>query len=75
MIYEANKMTDCGQTMNESWNSLVNYQVAIPSAPNNHNNMYQNSLKSAVISLQSMTLKIMKYPVFTVHSSKFQFKC
>ena len=39
--------------------------MAIPSAPNNHNNLYQNPFKGT-ISLQSMTHHYaitMKYPV------------
>ena len=30
--------------------------MAIPSAPNKHNNLYQSTLKGAVLSLQNMTL-------------------
>ena len=50
-------MADCGQSIDKSWNSLVNYQMVISSAPNKHNNMYQSPLKGTVISLQSMTLQ------------------
>ena len=39
--------------MDESSNSLVNYQMAIPSAPKNHNNLYQSPLKDT---FQRMTL-------------------
>ena len=50
------KRTDCGQTMEKSWNSLVNYQKVIPCAANKHNNLYQNPLKGNVIILQSISL-------------------
>ena len=49
-------MTDCGQTIDKSWNSLVKYQMAITCAPKKHSNLYQNPLKGTVISLQSITL-------------------
>ena len=51
------KVTDCGQTMDESWNSLpVNYLMSILTAHNKYDNLYQSPLKGIVISLQSMTL-------------------
>ena len=51
------KVTDCGETMDKSWNSLVNYQIPTPSAPNKHNNMYQSPLKGIVITLHSMAFR------------------
>ena len=63
------KVTDCGQTIDESWNSLVNYQMTILRAPNKHNNLYQSPLKDTVISLQSMTLHYeILYSVFLKHT-------
>ena len=44
-----NNMTDCGQTMDKSRNSLVKYQMAMPSAPNKDNNLYQSPLKGTAI--------------------------
>ena len=49
------KVLDCRQTMDESQNPLVNYQMAIPYAPNKHNNIYESQLKGTVISLQSIS--------------------
>ena len=56
VIYEVNKMTDCGQTIDENWNPLVNYQMSLPNASNKYNNMYYNPLKGTVISVQSTSL-------------------
>ena len=50
-------MTDCGQTMNKSSNSLIKNPISIPSATNKHNNLYQSRLKDTAKSLQNMSLR------------------
>ena len=45
-MYEENKMTECRQTIIiVDKQSLVSYQIPIPSAPNKHNILYQSPLK------------------------------
>lgn len=50
------KVTGGGQTMDERGNSSVNHQMAKPSAPDKHNDLYQSLLKGTVISLQNTSL-------------------